>query len=43
MFGGGKWENINPQEMTYQPKNKHVRVVDPGDDYYRLDGSDEEK
>ncbi len=43
MFGRGKWEDIPPHSMTFQPKNKHVRVVNPGKDYYKLDQNDNEK
>jgi hypothetical protein len=37
MFGSKKWENSPPHSMTYQPKDKNVRVVDPPDDYCKLD------
>jgi hypothetical protein len=36
MFGGKKWENIDPHSMTFSPKRKS-HVVDPGSDYFSLD------
>jgi hypothetical protein len=35
MFGGAKWENNPPHSMTFEPKNKNVRIVDPPPDYYK--------
>jgi hypothetical protein len=37
MFGRGKWENIEPNSMTYEAKNKARRLSVPGDDYYKMD------
>jgi hypothetical protein len=35
MFGGAKWENNPPHSMTFEPKNKNVRMIEPPPDYYK--------
>jgi hypothetical protein len=41
MFGRGRWTDVDPHSMTFEPKPKNVRIIDPDREYYTDVGGDD--